>query len=451
MKYHLIAIGGSIMHNLAIELKGLGNHVTGSDDIIQEPALSRLKKHNLLPEELGWFPNKITNDIDIVIVGNHAKVDNPELLKAKELNLKIYSFPEFIYQHASQKQRIVVAGSHGKTTVTSMILHVLKQLNYPTDYLVGAQLEDFDTMVKLSDAPVFVMEGDEYLTAPFDPRPKFLVYKPHLLVLTGIAWDHINVFPTEEIYLQQFDLLLKSLEKATHIVYNDLDKTVKTLIKPYQKIESLYFIPYKPLLVKKDKNQNYLQLENLLAPIQFFGEHNYANVSAAWEVCKLLAITPQEFLTAISSFKGAAKRLEILYQDQWNTIISDFAHSPSKVKASLDAVKKHFFSKKTSIIACLELHTFSSLNKNFMKNYKGVFKGFTKKIIFIDQLIVQNKNMILPTPEEVRDALGDKDIQVVYDRENLEKAILAWRTDINVFLFMSSGNFGGLDFLKLVK
>lgn len=451
MKYHLIAVGGSIMHNLAIELKRLGNEVTGSDDIIQEPAYSRLKMHNLLPPNMGWFPDKITKDIDVVIVGNHAKADNPELQKARVLGLKICSFPEFIYEHASQKQRIVIAGSHGKTTVTSMILHVLKQLYYSADYLVGAQLEGFDTMVKLSDAPIFIMEGDEYLTAPFDPRPKFLVYKPHLLVLTGIAWDHINVFPTEEIYLQQFDLLLKSLEKATHIVYNDLDKTIKNLIKPYQKIESLYFIPYKPLLTQKDKNRHYLQLENLLAPIQFFGEHNYANASAAWEVCKLLAVTPQEFLTAISSFKGAAKRLEILYQDQWNTIISDFAHSPSKVKASLNAVKKHFFSKNTNIIACLELHTFSSLNKNFMKNYKGVFKEFTKKIVFVDQNIVQNKNMPLPTPVDVRDAFGDKDIQVIYDKENLEKAILAWRTGKNVYLFMSSGNFGGLDFLKLVK
>ncbi len=451
MRYHLIAIGGSIMHNLAIELKGLGNQVTGSDDIIQEPALSRLKKHNLLPEVLGWFPDKITNDIDIVIVGNHAKLDNPELLKAKELNLKIYSFPEFIYQHASQKQRIVIAGSHGKTTVTSMILHVLNKLNYPTDYLVGAQLEGFDTMVKLSDAPIFIMEGDEYLTAPFDPRPKFLVYKPHLLVLTGIAWDHINAFPTEENYIHQFDLLLKSLEKATHIVYNDLDKNIKTLIKPYQKVESFYFIPFKSLNTKKEKNQTYLKLDNLLAPIQFFGEHNYANVAAAWEVCKLLAITPQEFLTAISSFKGAAKRLQVLYQDQWNTIISDFAHSPSKVKASLEAVKSHFNPKTTQIIPCLELHTFSSLNKNFMKNYKGVFKGFSKKIVFIDQLIVENKKMTLPTTEEVNLAFGEKDIQVVFDKDQLEKLIFQWKSDKNVFLFMSSGSFGGLDFLKFIK
>lgn len=451
MRYHLIAIGGSVMHNLAIELKNLGNVVTGSDDIIHEPALSRLRNHNLFPEKLGWFPERISNDIDIVIVGNHAKADNPELLKAKELHLKTYSFPEFIYHHASQKQRIVIAGSHGKTTVTSMILHVLKELKYPADYLVGAQLEGFDTMVKLSDAPIFVMEGDEYLTAPFDPRPKFLVYKPHLLVLTGIAWDHINAFPTESSYLQQFDLLLKNLEKATHIVYNDSDKTVKSLIKPYQKIESFYFIPYKPLLTKKEKNQTYLKIEHLLAPIQFFGEHNYSNVSAAWEVCKLLAITPQEFLTAISTFKGAAKRLQIVYQDEWNTIISDFAHSPSKVKASLDAVKSHFYSKNTQIIPCLELHTFSSLNKNFIKNYKGVFKGFSKKIVFIDQQIVENKRMTLLTPEDIHIAFGEKDIQVVYNKEELERIILQWKTQKNVFLFMSSGNFGGLDFLKLVQ
>lgn len=451
MRYHLIAIGGSVMHNLAIELKRLGHEVSGSDDIIQEPALSRLASHKLLPPQIGWFPEKVTQDIDIVIVGNHAKPDNPELKKAQELNLKVFSFPEFIYQHASQKQRIVIAGSHGKTTITSMILHVLKQVQYPCDYLVGAQLEGFDTMVKLSDAPIFIMEGDEYLSAPFDPRPKFLVYKPHLLVISGIAWDHINAFPTEESYIQQFDLLLKSLEKATYIVYNDLDKTVKNLIKPYQKIESLYFIPYKPLLTKKEKNQTYIKIENLLSSVKFFGEHNFSNVSAAWEVCKLLAITPQEFLTAISTFQGASKRLQIIYQDEWNTLISDFAHSPSKVKASLEAVKSHFSSKNTQIIPCLELHTFSSLNKNFMKNYKGVFKGFSKKIVFIDQDIVQNKNMPLPTPDEVHNAFGDKDIQVIYHKEELEKTLSHWKTHKNVFLFMSSGNFGGLDFLQLVK
>jgi UDP-N-acetylmuramate: L-alanyl-gamma-D-glutamyl-meso-diaminopimelate ligase len=451
MRYHLIAVGGSIMHNLAIELKNLGNEVSGSDDIIQDPALTKLKKNGLFPEKLGWYPEKITAEIDVVIVGNHAKEDNPELLKARELGLKLYSFPEFIYHHAEHKQRIVIAGSHGKTTVTSMILHVLKKLNYPADYLVGAQLEGFETMVKLSDAPIFVMEGDEYLSAPFDKRPKFLVYKPHLLVLTGIAWDHINVFPTKEIYFQQFDNLLKSLEKATHIVYNESDKNIKNLIKPYQKNESLYFIPYKKLSTKKEGSKTYIKIENKLAPIQVFGEHNYSNIAAAWEVCKLLAINADEFLSAISTFKGASKRLEIIYQDQWNTIISDYAHSPSKVKASLDAVKGHFASQKTKIIPCLELHTFSSLNLNFMKNYKGVFKGFSHKVVFIDETIVENKKMKLPSELDVQSAFGEKDIQVVYNVESLEKILKQWKTESNVFLFMSSGNFGGFDFLKLVS
>lgn len=451
MKYHLIAIGGSIMHNLAIELKNLGNQVTGSDDIIQDPAFSNLKEHGILPEKLGWFPEMISSDIDVVIVGNHAKADNPELLKAKELGLKICSFPEFIYEHAKHKQRIVIAGSHGKTTVTSMILHVLKHLNYPTDYLVGAQLEGFETMVKLSDAPIFVMEGDEYLTAPFDNRPKFLVYKPHLLVLTGIAWDHINAFPTEESYFQSFDKLLKSIEKATHIVYNDNDKHIKNLVKPYQKVESFYFIPYKSLLTTKQKNQTYLKLENFLTPIQFFGEHNYYNASAAWEVCQLLAIKAEEFCKAMVTFKGASKRLEIVYQDQWNTIISDFAHSPSKVKASLEAVKSHFTSKNTKILPVLELHTFSSLNLNFMKNYRGVFRGFSHKVVFIDKAIVENKNMKLPIPAEVNAAFDEKDIEVVYDNDHLKQVLMQFKKENNVFLFMSSGNFGGFNFLQLVK
>lgn len=449
MRFHLIAVGGSIMHNLAIELQRRGHIVTGSDDIIYEPALSLLQKNNLLPPSLGWFPEKITPEIDQVIVGNHAKADNPEWLKAKELGIPFASFPQFIYEHAKHKHRIVIAGSHGKTTVTAMIAHVLKNLPYPADYLIGSRIQGFENMVHLSDdAPIFLMEGDEYLTAPFDPRPKFMVYKPHLLVLTGIAWDHINAFPTEALYIQQFDNLLASLEKATHIIYNDNDKTLKNLIKKYQKIEHLYFIPYTALPSKTINNQLHAKIENHIGSIQVFGEHNLSNLSAAYEVCKLLSISPYEFLTAIASFKGASKRLEIIYQDQWNTIISDFAHSPSKVQASLHAVANHF--KKLNLIAVLELHTFSSLNKNFIKNYKGIFKKIKHKFVFIDKPIVENKRMPLLTPEEIKEAFQDPHIIVCYDKDALLKHLRSVRKDSNVFLFMSSGDFAGLNKLDVL-
>ena len=197
MNVHLIAIGGSAMHNMAIAMHKKGFNVTGSDDEIFEPSKTRLAKLNLLPAKEGWDTNNIHKGIDAVILGMHARADNPELLKAQELGLKIYSYPEYIYEQTKDKTRIVIGGSHGKTSITAMILHVLNYHKVDCDYMVGAQLDGFDTMVKLTkEAKIAVIEGDEYLSSPIDRRPKFHLYKPNIAILSGIAWDHINVFPT---------------------------------------------------------------------------------------------------------------------------------------------------------------------------------------------------------------------------------------------------------------
>ena len=340
MRVHLIAIGGSAMHNMAIALSLKGHIVTGSDDAIYEPSRTRLARHKILPEQMGWFPEHITADIDAVILGMHAREDNPELLKAQELGLKVYSYPEYIYEQSKEKTRVVIGGSHGKTTITSMILHVLNACNKEFDYLVGAQLEGFDTMVKISDAPVMVIEGDEYLASPIDRRPKFHLYRANIGVISGIAWDHINVFPTFESYIEQFKIFLKTIETDGTIIYNTEDPVVKDLVESSS--ESIIKIPYQTSPSFTKDGVTYLEVGGRSIPLMVFGNHNLQNLEAARCVCNALGISDVEFYGAIGSFKGAAKRLELLGKNEFTAVYKDFAHSPSKLRATLNAVKQQY-------------------------------------------------------------------------------------------------------------
>jgi len=448
MNIHLIAIGGSAMHNLALALAKTGHKVSGSDDEIFEPSHTRLQDAGLLPEAYGWFPERITTDIDTVILGMHARKDNPELLRAQELRLKIVSYPEFIYEHSRNKHRIVVCGSHGKTTITSMIMHALQATGRKFDYLVGAQVEGFETMVRLSeDAPVIVVEGDEYMASAIDMRPKFLLYRPHMIVISGIAWDHINVFPTEKQYTNQFVRLVEQMDKAGMIIYNEEDPTVRSIVRKYAHPESHYLYPYNTPAhkLKGDKYEIKISGEKGLVPV--YGKHNFSNLAAAAQVVKLMAMDAREFLAYIGNFRGAAFRLEKIYEDERTVVIKDFAHSPSKVRASVAAVAEMY--DKKQIIACLELHTFSSLNKEFLRQYKKTLKLLRKKIVFVNEHTLRMKNMVPITREEIIQAFDDKDIQFVTNREELLKALGVLKGIRNVFLMMSSGNFGNLDLKQL--
>ncbi|HPQ09016.1 MAG TPA: Mur ligase family protein [Bacteroidia bacterium] len=442
MKIHIIAIGGSIMHNLAIDLKNNGHKVSGSDDDIHEPSLSRLKKHQLLPEKLGWYPENITKDIDIVILGMHARKDNPELKKAQELGLKIYSYPEFIYQNSINKKRIVIGGSHGKTTITSMILHVLKKTSTPADYLVGAQIQGYDTMVKITnDNPILVAEGDEYLASPIDERPKFLIYKPHIAVISGIAWDHINVFPTFDSYKNAFAQFIQSIEKGGTIIYNNLDSEVRTLVEKCGRID-LEYLPYELPDYSIENGKVFISHNTNKYPLQIFGKHNLQNLEAAKLVCSKIGIDNKTFLESISDFTGAAKRLE-RWIDKDNLIVfRDFAHAPSKVKATIDAVLELYPDKE--IIAAFELHTYSSLNEKFLSEYKNVFTKAHYKIVYYDAHTLEIKKMPPLHPSTILSTFNDKEIKVCTNKDDLLKVFKSIGIKNKVLLLMSSGTFSNL-------
>ncbi|MEY3679145.1 MAG: hypothetical protein RI924_1286, partial [Bacteroidota bacterium] len=390
MNVHFIAIGGSAMHNLAIALAKKGYRVSGSDDVINEPSKSRLARFHILPPETGWFPEKISADLDAVILGMHARIDNPELLKAQELGLRIYSYPEYIYEQSKTKTRVVIGGSHGKTTITSMILHVLQHAGIDFDYLVGAQLEGFDTMVKITeDAPVMVIEGDEYLASPIDRRPKFHLYQGHIGVISGIAWDHINVFPTWESYIQQFDLFIDTLQPGGSLVYCELDEALNDLVRNKQ--TAIEKIPYGIPEYEIANGRTSLHTEAGKVDLQVFGEHNLQNLTAAKKVCEKLGISESVFNEAIATFKGAARRLELLGKTENSSVFKDFAHSPSKLKATIHAVKQQF--PERDLIAAIELHTFSSLNAEFLKEYAGTMDEADQPIVIIDQNTFRQKQM----------------------------------------------------------
>jgi len=446
MRIHFIAIGGSAMHNLAIALHKKGFIVTGSDDAVFEPSNSRLARYGLLPAEMGWHESAITADLDAVILGMHALTDNPELVKAQQLGLKIYSYPEYIYEQTKDKIRVVIGGSHGKTTITSMILHVLNHYGKDFDYLVGAQLEGFDTMVKVTDsAPLMIIEGDEYLASPIDRRPKFHLYKANIAVISGVAWDHINVFPTYADYLRQFDLFIDTIQPQGKLIYCETDEELVRLVQANKSpVEKQ---PYQMPAHQVADGVTYLLPEHL--PLKVFGDHNLMNLSAAKQVCNELGITEEEFNAAIVSFKGASRRLELLNSENNSNIYKDFAHSPSKVKATIEAVKTQFEERR--LAACLELHTFSSLNKNFLLQYENSMIRADISLVYIDEKTFQQKKVPVFSELDVRTAFNNPDLTYFNDAKKLEDYLKSLDLRNTNLLMMSSGNFGGLDLIKLAR
>jgi len=443
MNVHFIAIGGAAMHNLALALHNKGYKVTGSDDTIHDPSKSRLAAKGLLPESFGWFPEKITSNLDAIVLGMHAKKDNPELLKAQELGLKIYSYPEFLYEQSKHKTRVVIGGSHGKTTITSMILHVMHYHDRDVDYMVGAQLEGFDVMVKLTeDNDFIVLEGDEYLSSPIDRRPKFHLYKPNIALLSGIAWDHINVFPTYEGYVEQFSIFVDSIVKGGSINYNEEDAEVKRVVEASE--NTIRKLPYHTPEYTVEKGQTLLETPEGPLPIEVFGKHNLNNLAGAKWICQHMGIDEDDFYEAISTFKGASKRLEKIAESDNSVAYKDFAHSPSKVKATTKAVKEQY--QDRVVVACLELHTYSSLNAEFLKQYKGALDAADVAVVFYSPNAVEIKKLEEVTHEQIANAFQRDDLIIYTNQDEFKNFLFSQNFDNKALLLMSSGNYGGLDF-----
>ncbi len=448
MRVHLIAIGGSAMHNMALALHEKGFIVTGSDDEINEPSKTRLKNAGILPSAIGWFPEKITSDIDAVILGMHAREDNPELIRAKELNLKVYSYPEYIYEATKDKTRVVIGGSHGKTTITAMILHVLNFHKMDTDFMVGAQLEGFNTMVKLTkDAPIAVIEGDEYLASPIDRRPKFHLYKPNIAILSGIAWDHINVFPTFDIYVNQFEKFVDLIEPNGSLIYCNEDIELQKVAANSGKLNHISKTPYSVPKHRIENGTTILEDNGKEIPLLIFGNHNLMNLNGARLVCNKLGLTDSQFYEAIQSFKGAAKRLELVSKTDDFAFYKDFAHSPSKLKATTQAVKQQFTNRK--ILACMELHTFSSLNENFLAEYNGAMNDADEAIVYFNPHTIAHKKLKPITEEQVLKYFNRKDLKIFTESSTLVNYLKSKSLKNHVLLMMSSGNFDGIDFKQL--
>lgn len=447
MKVHFIAIGGSVMHNLAIALHIKGYEVSGSDDQIFDPAKSRLEKHQLMPHQTGWFPEKIHQGLDAVILGMHARPENPELLKARQLGLKIWSFPEYLYEQTKNKKRVVIGGSHGKTTITSMVMHVLRESGINFDYMVGALIEGFDTMVGLNhEAEVAVFEGDEYLSSPIDPRPKFHLYKPHIAVISGIAWDHINVFPTFKEYLEQFKIFTEKIEPGgTLIYYRDDQQTARIVKNARSDIKKKGYSRH----TRSPDGTQLINAAGKKIPFRLFGDHNAANVLAAYEVCRALGITEQIFYQAISAFKGSAKRLEKLGENNHAAVFLDFAHAPSKLKATISAVKQRFPARK--LVACIELHTFSSLNKSFISQYAHTMDQANIAMVYFNPQTLQHKNLEMLKPDQLREAFALKRLYVYTDIQTLQADLLRISLHKGNLLLMTSGNFNGMDLHALTN
>ncbi len=438
MNYHFIAIGGAVMHNLALELQHNQHVITGSDDEIFEPAKSRLANAGILPSAHGWFPEKITESLDGVIVGMHAKQDNPELQKALELGIPTYSFPEFIYHHSRSKTRLVMAGSHGKTTCTGMLMHILKSYR-DFDYLVGSQLPGFERMVKLSDAPLIVIEGDEYLTSPLDLRPKFVHYKAHAAMITGIAWDHVNVFPTEEIYHNQFSLLIDTLQPGGHLYYFNGDAALKNIAEKsgFPQQESYDAPQYQNV-----KGGTEVIVNNRVYTLPFYGRHNLQNAAGVVKMASTIGITEEEAWSALETFPGTAKRLEPILETENLTVIRDFAHAPSKVEASVFAVREQFPNHK--FIAVFEVHTYSSLNPDFMQRYQGTLNPADAVCVLYDPHVFELKRMEVPSKETIEKRFGKG--EALSDLSSLKNWISSAMETHQpmVVLLMSSGNLCGL-------
>lgn len=445
MNVHFIAIGGSAMHNLAIALSRKGLNVTGSDDEIFEPSRTRLEKQGILPNTIGWDPNRITHELDAVILGMHAREDNPELVKAKELNIPIYSYPEYLYEQSKNKTRVVIGGSHGKTTITSMLLHVVNELELNVDYMVGAQLEGYDCMVKLSDdAPIMILEGDEYLSSPIDRRPKFHLYHPNVAIISGIAWDHINVFPTFENYVEQFDIFCNLIEPGGTLIYNTEDEEVEKLgLKYASKIKT---VPYKTPTYDVIQGGTCLFYKDEIYQLKIFGGHNLQNLIGAMHLGEAIGIENEDFLKAIQSFTGAGKRLQKVAEKGTFTMFKDFAHSPSKLKATTKAVKEQF--KERNVVACMELHTFSSLKKEFLPHYKNAMEMADEAIVYFSPEVVKHKKLEPITKELVNDGFGGN-VHVMNETKEILDFIHAKKWNNSVLLMMSSGNFDGINYEEL--
>lgn len=448
MNVHFIAIGGSAMHNLALALHNKGYQVTGSDDTIFEPSKSRIEAKGLLPEQFGWFPEKITDKLDAIVLGMHAKADNPELLKAQELGLKIYSYPEFLYEQSKDKTRVVIGGSHGKTTITSMILHVMHYHDCDVDFMVGAQLEGFDVMVKLTeDNDFIVLEGDEYLSSPIDRRPKFHLYKPNIALLSGIAWDHINVFPTYENYEEQFKIFVDSIVRGGSINYNEEDEAVKRIVEASE--NPIRKLPYHTPEYTVEDGETLLETPEGPMPIEVFGKHNLNNLAGAKWICQHMGIDEDDFYEAISTFKGASKRLEKIAESNTSVAYKDFAHSPSKVSATTKAVKEQYADR--TLVACLELHTYSSLNAEFLKEYKGALDAADVAVVFYSPHAVEIKKLEAVTHQQIADAFERDDLIIYTNPDDFKNYLFSQNFDNKALLLMSSGNYGGLDFDEVKK
>ena len=443
MNIHFIAIGGAAMHNLALALHLKGDTVTGSDDVIFDPSKTRLEARGILPKAFGWYPDKITSNLDAVVVGMHAKADNKELLKAQDLGLKIYSYPEFLYEQSKFKTRVVIGGSHGKTTITSMILHVLHYFDRDVDYMVGAQLEGFDVMVKLTDENDFIiLEGDEYLSSPIDSRPKFHLYKPNIALLSGIAWDHINVFPTWDIYVEQFKIFIDSIIKGGSITYNIEDAEVKKVVENSE--NTIRKFPYQTPDYIVENGITILETDEGSMPIEIFGKHNLNNLAGAKWICQQIGIDENDFYEAISTFQGASKRLEKIAETDNAIAYKDFAHSPSKVLATTNALKNQYPDRK--LIACLELHTYSSLNPEFLNQYKGALAAADISVVFYSPRAVEIKKLQAISQQQIMDAFQSGDLIVYTNPEEFKDFLFSQKFNNMSLLLMSSGNYGGLNF-----
>lgn len=446
-RIHFIAIGGSVMHNLAIALHQMGDVISGSDDEIFEPSRSKLKSNGLLPDKEGWDPANITSDLDAVIVGMHAREDNPELLEAQKKGIRVYSFPEYIYEHAEDKQRVVIAGSHGKTTITSIIMHVLNYFDRKFDYAVGAHINGFDTMVRLSDAPIIIIEGDEYLSAPTDKTPKFLKYHHHIGLISGIAWDHINVFPDEDEYVKQFEVFADATPKGGSLAYCDED-AMATVIGNKER-EDVHRLSYQTHPHIIENGVTYLTNGSEKIQIKLFGKHNLQNISGAKEVLKKIGISEDQFYQAIPSFEGADKRLELVADKPSTTIFKDYAHAPSKVRATTLAVKEQY--PERELVACLELHTFSSLTKEFLKEYKGTMKYANLPIVYFNPLTIEHKKLEPINEGDIKAAFDESRLTVFDDSDKLLSFLQSQDWSDKNLLMMSSGTFNGLNFNDLEK
>ncbi len=448
-KVHFIAIGGAAMHNLALALNSKeGYQITGSDDEIFDPSRSRLEKAGLLPSEYGWFPEKITTDLDAIILGMHAREDNPELVKAKELGIKVYSFPEYLYEQTKDKTRVVIGGSHGKTSTTAMILFVLKRLGIATDFMVGAQIEGFDNMVSLShEAKIAVFEGDEYLTSPIDLRPKFHLYRPHIGLVTGIAWDHINVFPTFDNYVEQFRIYSNLIEPNGKFIYYKGDENLCDIAgKVRADVEAL---PYDTPSYEVVDGKTVVSCEGEKVTLQIFGEHNLQNMMGAWAVCAQLGITAKDFFASMAEFGGAANRLQKVAENTTSVAYKDFAHSPSKLKATVSAVKKQFPNRK--LVACMELHTFSSLTKEFLPQYDGAMAEADTAFVYFSPEVIKHKKLSEINTDEVAAAFGGKNLEVYTDTQALQAKLRSIDYTNKNLLLMTSGNFSGVNLVDFAN